>query len=194
MKSLKEMMKLGHTVQLDDTEEEIYVALAGSGHLDSHMLTLAGPGDGRPRPPEWFRKTFHNLCAAYYREHGEIIQWHMTLNCGWSGTGQWSAHVTWVNEIPREIGWLVWRWNDLYGAKRAVLSSHSNGLRYSVKNMGQPDARTYEGVKNRRTAQKRGKGFLTPAEVQEKQKDRSPGSSGKLSRRPQSTVLTTVEL
>jgi hypothetical protein len=37
-----------------------------------------------------------------------------------------------------------------------------------VKNMGQPDARTYEGVKNRRTAQKRGKGFLTPAEVESK--------------------------
>lgn len=163
------MLELGHTVQLTDNEEEIYKALAGSGHLDSHMVTLAGPGDGKPRPPEWFRKTFHNLCAAYYREHGESPQWHMTLNQGWHGTSQWSAHVTWVNVIPGEIGWLIWRWNTLYGAKRAVLSSHSNGLRYVVKNMGQPDARTYSGVKNRRFAQKRGKGFLTPAEVKRKQ-------------------------
>lgn len=168
MKSLKEMMELGHTVQLDDKQEEIYVALVGSGHLDSHMVTLAGPGDGRPRPPEWFRKTFHNLCAAYYREHGEKPQWSMTLNCGWSGTGHCSAHVTWVNEIPGEIDWLVWKWNDLYGRKRAVLSSHSNGLRYAVKNMTQPDARTYSGVHNRRNSRKRGKGFLTAAEIERK--------------------------
>lgn len=172
MKSLKEMLEKGHTVKLDDKQEEIYTALAGSGHLDSHMVTLAGPGDGKPRPPEWFRKTFHNLCASYHREFGEVIQWNMTLNQGWRGIGQWSAHVTWVNEMPRELGWIVWKWNSLYGAKRAVLSPHSNGLRYVVKNMGQPDARTYSGSKNRRNSRKRGKGFLTAAEVESRRSDK----------------------
>jgi len=162
--SLKEMMKNGHTVQLEEAEEKVYAALAGSGHLDSHMLTLAAPGDGKPRPPEWFRKAFHNLCAVYYREWKEKPQWHMTLNRGWCGTGQWSAHVTWVNEVPRRVDWMVNRWNTLYGTKRAVLSSHSNGLRYVVKNMGQPDARTYSGAQNRRMFPKRGKGYRVKAE------------------------------
>jgi len=159
VKSLKEMMELGHTVQLDDAEEEIYAALAGSGHLDSHMLTLAGPLDGKPRPPEWFREEFHTMCAAYLRMYDENPQWHMVINRGWSGTGQWSAHVTWVNEKPRKLKFFTWWWNKRFGTMRCVLSVHSNGLRYIVKNMVQPDARTYEGARNRRNTKKRGKGF-----------------------------------
>ena len=166
MKSLKEMLELGHTVELTDDEEDIYVALVGSGHLDSHMLTLAAPGDGKRRPPEWFRKNWHNLCSVYRMEHAdERPQWHMTLNYGWRGTGQLSAHVTWVNEIPLDLEWMVDRWNKVFGTKRAVLSPHSNGLRYAVKNMGQPEALTFSGVHNRRIGQKRGKGYLTPEEV-----------------------------
>jgi hypothetical protein len=160
------MLELGHTVQLEDDEEILYSALSGSGHLDSHMVTLAAPGDGNPRPPEWFRKNFHNLCAVYHREYDERPQWHMTLNCGYFGNGQWSAHVTWVNEVPRGVEWIVARWNEVFGTKRAVLSPHSNGLRYAVKNMGQPDARTYSGVHNRRMSRKRGKGYLTRVEVE----------------------------
>lgn len=170
MKSWKECLENIGTVVLDASEEKVYRALADSGHLDGDMLTLAGPGDGKGRPIEWFRERWHRVCREYALRYDEPVQWHMVLNRGSSGKGQVSAHVTWVNKKPRHVGWLMRRWCELYGTDRAKESSHPNCLRYAAKNMAQPDARTYSGAHNRRASPKRGKGFWARAEKKAKEK------------------------
>lgn len=162
----RKLFNIDYTVELDDEQEKLYRALVSTGFTDSHMLTLAGPKDGGGVGPEWFRSTFHEMCAAYYRQYDERPQWIMTCNRGWSGTGQWTAHVTWKNEVPRKLKFMLKWWNGRFGSWKCILSVHRGGLRYNVKNMGQPDARTYEGRFNRRNSPKRGKGFRGEADIE----------------------------
>lgn len=152
----KPLIKTEYTVQLTPLGEEIYKAMKQQGFLDDNMITLAGPLDGTPVQSEWFVKAFHASCARHLRDWSSWPQYEMVMNRGYSGFCNWSAHVVWKNEEPH-IQYLLDDWNDQWGSLRAVLSPHGEGLRYYVKNMLEPDARTHAGVYNRRNTPKRAK-------------------------------------
>lgn len=167
MKSSKErgkLFKVDHTVSLTPGEEATYAALKKMGYKDSHMLTLAAPLKGYRVNEDWFRKAIHTMMRDYFRQYGEHPQWMVVINRGWSGKGEWSAHIVWKNERPRKMKFFLSWWNKRFGSERAMLSTHTQCLRYVVKNMGQPDARTHDGVHNRRSEPKKGKGFRVKAE------------------------------
>jgi hypothetical protein len=164
MSSWRNLFEKGYIVELDPKQEAIYRALVESGYEDSHMVTLAAPLKGYRVNEEWFRKAIHHMCRDYFRQYDEHPEWLVVINRGWSGTGEWSAHLVWKNGIPKKLKFFLSWWNKRFGSDRAMLSSHSQCLRYVVKNMSQPDARTHEGVHNRRNKPKRGKGFRDEAE------------------------------
>jgi hypothetical protein len=154
----KPLIKTEYTVQLCPLGEEIYKAMKQHGFLDDNMITLAGPLDGSEVSSEWFRDRFHEHCERHLRDRASWPQYEMVMNRGYSGFGKWSSHVVWKNVTP-DLQYVLDDWNDRYGSLRAVLSPHSEGLRYYVKNMLEPDARTHAGVYNRRNTPKKGKGF-----------------------------------
>lgn len=149
------LKKNKHTVLLSPAEEKVTEALADSGFLTSMLLTLAIPlrtsrnGDRGNYDESWFRAAIGLLMREYYQEYGVMLQYQIVMNRGYIGTGNLSAHVVWKNVLPSHISFLVNRWNSMYGVNRAKVSTHTQCLRYYVKNMSQPDALTHDGPHNR---------------------------------------------
>lgn len=159
----KKLFQLDSPVTLDPTGEDIWVAMKQQGYLPGNMLTLAGPLPGHGPDinvtSEWYRDTFHDCGKAFFDVYNHFPQYELVMTRGWDGNGKWSCHVVWKNEYPSDLKWLVDWWNNRFGTSRCVLSPHDHGLRYWVKNMLEPDARTHGGVYNRRNSPKKGKGY-----------------------------------
>jgi hypothetical protein len=155
-------------VVLDATQKETLAALVLLGYLVSHMVTFAVPLKGYRRNNEWLKDAITVMMTAYFKRYHVHPQWTMVMNRGWHGNGDWSAHVVWKNEIPEHMVFFTSWWNKRFGSYRAKVSTHDDCLAYYVKNMGQPDAHTYEGPYNRRNTPNRGKGYRGKAEEEEK--------------------------
>jgi hypothetical protein len=143
------LAKNNHKVILSPAEEKVTEALAASGFLAGMMMTLSLPLGKGNFDEQWFRAAVGLLMRDYYTQYGVMLQYQIVMNHGWAGTGKLSAHIVWKNELPEHAGFLVSRWNKKYGVDRAVMSPHSQGLRYYVKNMSQPNALTHDGPHNR---------------------------------------------
>jgi hypothetical protein len=147
------LAKNNHKVILSPSEEKVTEALAASGFLAGMMMTLATPlGDGAHKgyhDESWFRAAVGLLMRDYYTQYGVMLQYQVVMNHGWAGKGKLSGHIIWKNELPEHTAFLVNLWNSKYGVDRAVMSPHSQGLRYYVKNMSQPNALTHDGPHNR---------------------------------------------